>query len=185
MAGRRWDVDVKTPLDFSSDRWATDIVQLAKRTNRQRPAQWIDYFLFRRGLFGSELPPFVIGRPGWDNWLLWYALSSGARLIDASAIVTAVHQNHDYGCHPGGEKGVWHGEEAQNNCALLENHRKFATLYDATHLLGPEGCRPNGRRHLVHAKRSVARARDKVWVGLLNLTRPIRHRLGIKQKISS
>ena len=125
----------------------------------------------------------MIGRPGWDNWLLWYALSSGARLIDASAIVAA-YQNHDYGCHPDGEKGVWHGEEAQNNCALLENHRKFATLDDATHLLGPEGCRPNRRRHLVHAKRSVARACDKVWFGLLNLT-TIRHRLGIKQKISS
>lgn len=185
LAGRRWDVDVKTPLDFSSDRWAADIVQLAKQTNRQRPAQWIDYFLFRRGLFGAAIPPFVIGRPGWDNWLLWHALSSGARLIDASPVVTAVHQNHDYGYHPDGEKGVWQGDEAQANYALLEDYRKFATLDDAALVLESDGFHPNRRRHVVRVIRSFARARDKMWFGLLNLTRPVRHRLGIKQKVNS
>ena len=32
---------------------------------------WIDYFAFPRGQY-HDLPPFVIGRPGYDNWLVWH-----------------------------------------------------------------------------------------------------------------
>jgi len=103
MAGRRWDVDIHEPLNFSRTEWPAQVRDLALRTNRQRPAQWIDYFAFRRGLYRGRIPEFVIGRPGWDNWLLWFAHSSGAALIDASSVVCAVHQNHDYGYHPDGE----------------------------------------------------------------------------------
>ena len=77
-------------------------------------------------LEGAILPPgsgLCHGRPGWDNWLLWFARSSGAAVVDASSVVCAVHQNHDYGYHPDGEKGVWEGEEAQQNYQLLEGHR--------------------------------------------------------------
>ena len=141
LAGRRWDVDIREPLRFENIGWQNEVRKLAIQANHQRPSQWIDYFVFRRGLFHKQIPEFVIGRPGWDNWLLWYARNSGARLIDASAVVRAVHQNHDYGDHPEGEKGVWEGEEAQENYALLEGHRKFRTLDNATHLLKPDGMR--------------------------------------------
>jgi hypothetical protein len=26
---------------------------------------------FPKGLYYKKIPAFVIGRPGWDNWLLW------------------------------------------------------------------------------------------------------------------
>src|SRR5208282_5997175 len=73
MAGRRWDVDICEPLNFEAGDWQTKVRELASRTNRQRPPQWIDYFAFRKGLYTEQIPEFVIGRPGWDNWLLWYA----------------------------------------------------------------------------------------------------------------
>ena len=101
-------------------------------SGRQRPAQWIDYFLFPKGLYYKKIPEFVIGRPGWDNWLLWYPLSQRVPLVDASAAVVAVHQNHDYAYHPAGEKGVWEGEEARENYRLYEG--KFRTLANATHI---------------------------------------------------
>lgn len=182
MAGRRWDVDITSPLDFGSPNWEATVLELARRTNRQRPPQWIDYFLFRRGLFHQEIPSFVIGRPGWDNWLLWYALASGARLIDASEVVCAVHQNHDYGYHPEGEKGVWQGEEAQENYRLLEGKRKFRTLEDATDLLMSDGLHRNYRRGLVQAKRDLADRLSPAWFQLLDWTRPLRHRLGLRLK---
>ncbi len=80
--------------------------------NHQRPPQWIDYFAFPRGLYSRNTPPLVIGRPSWDNWLLWKARASGAAVVDASAVILAVHQNHDYAYHPDGKVGVWSGEEA-------------------------------------------------------------------------
>jgi hypothetical protein len=185
MAGRRWDVDIREPLDFNRSDWPAQVRDLALRTNRQRPAQWIDYFAFRKGLFRERIPEFVIGRPGWDNWLLWFARSSGAALVDASAVVCAVHQNHDYGYHPEGEKGVWEGEEAQENYKLLEGHRKFATLENATHILQADGLHRNYRHWLVQARRRAADSLSPKWFRFLNLSRPIRQRLGLRKKGSS
>jgi len=185
MAGRRWDVEIREPLDFNRPNWLAEVRDLALRTNRQRPAQWIDYFAFRKGLYRGRIPEFVIGRPGWDNWLLWYARSSGAALVDASAVVCAVHQNHDYGYHSDGEKGVWEGEEAQENYRLLEGHRRFATLENATHFLRADGLHRNYRHWLVQARRHTADRLYPVWFRFLDLTRPIRRRLGLRQKGSS
>jgi hypothetical protein len=94
---------------------ATSLRQLARNINRPRPAQWIDYFLFSKGLYYKKVPEFVIGRPGWDSWLLCYPLSIKVPVVDASQDVPAVHQNHDYSHHPAGAEGVWHGEKAQQN----------------------------------------------------------------------
>jgi hypothetical protein len=185
MAGRRWDVDIREPLPFETPGWQDEVKKLAIQANRQRPSQWIDYFVFRKGLFYKHIPEFVIGRPGWDNWLLWHARHSGARLIDASAVVCAVHQNHDYGYHPEGEKGVWEGEEAQENYALLEGHRRFRTLDNATHLLKPDGMHRNHRDWCVQAKRDAYDRLSPVWFRFLDVTRPLRHRIGLRQKGNS
>lgn len=182
MAGRRWDVDIREPLAFANPRWRDGVRDLVVRTGKQRPSQWIDYFVFRRGLFHHRVPEFVIGRPGWDNWLLWYARHSGARLIDATAVVLAVHQNHDYGYHPQGEKGVWEGEEAQENYKLLDGHRQYRTLDNASHLLRSDGLHWNPRGWYVQAKRDAAERLSPAWFTLLNWTRPIRHRIGLRQK---
>jgi hypothetical protein len=36
----------------------------------QRTPEWIDYFAFHRDLYGSSVPPFVIGRVHWDQCLV-------------------------------------------------------------------------------------------------------------------
>lgn len=182
MAGRRWDVDITESIDFSMPGWQNSVLEHAKTANRQRPPQWIDYFLFRKGFYHRVIPSFVIGRPGWDNWLLWYALSSGARLIDASEVVCAVHQNHDYGYHPEGEKGVWEGEEAQENYSLLEGKRKFRTLENATDLLRENGLHWNYRRSFFQVKRDLADRLSPRWFQFLDWSRPVRRRLGLRQK---
>jgi hypothetical protein len=185
MAGQRWDVDIREPIDFQSENWSAKLRTLALQTDRQRPPHWIDYFAFRKGLYAQQIPPFVVGRPGWDNWLLWYARSSGAELIDASSVVRAVHQNHDYGYHPDGEKGVWEGEEAQENYKLLDQNRKFHTLENATRLLKTDGLYPNYRHWWVQAKRNAYAALNPAWFHFLNLSRPLRQRLGLRQKGST
>lgn len=76
----------------------------------------IDYFVFPVGLF-DPLPPFVVGRAGYDNWLLWRARQVGP-VIDATAAVTAVHQRHDYGHLPGGKEQAYYGPEANRNLAV-------------------------------------------------------------------
>jgi hypothetical protein len=179
MAGRRWDVDVTAPIDFSEADWEQHIDELAAMEQRQRPPQWIDYFVFSRGLYTSEMPAFVIGRPGWDNWLLWYPLSIGVPVVDASSVVRAVHQNHDYGYHPEGEKGVWEGEEARENYRL--HYGKFATLSNATYLLTVGRLKRNYKAAWITARQRMAERLSQAWFGVLRLTRPARHRLGVRK----
>ena len=185
MVGRRWDTNVTGPLDFASRDWEERLRTFASRNGKPRPPEWIDYFVFSRGLYGN-IPPFVIGRPGWDPWLVWRARESGAAVVDASAVVMAVHQNHDYSYHPDGDKGVWHGEEAQRNYKLLSGGRCFATIENATHRLTPDGFKRNHRHWWALARRRALAGISLTWFALLGLTRPLRHALGLRQaKIAS
>jgi hypothetical protein len=180
MSGRRWDTDVCEPLDFASHAWEAEIRRLALQTNRQRSGKWIDYFAFPRGLYYKRIPPFAIGRPGWDNWMLWHTRRSGARLVDASAVVVAVHQNHDY-LHPlKREQGGWESEGTLQNSALLKDGQ-YATLENATHLLTPAGLRRNWRHWPQMAGRRLSAAMFWCWFTLLRMTRPLRDRLGLRR----
>jgi hypothetical protein len=179
MAGRRWDVEIREPLDFAVD-WELSLRQLARKTNKPRPAQWIDYFVFPKGLYYKKIPDFVVGRPGWDNWLLWYPLSQRMLVVDASRDVLAVHQNHDYSYHPDGEKGVWHGEEAQENYRLHQG--KFATLANATHVLRSGKLERNYTAGLASMNRAAKGKLSKYWFLALDATRGVRHRLGLRKR---
>lgn len=182
MAGRRWDADVQEPLDLEKSDWEARLRKVALETNRQRPPQWIDYFAFPKGLYSGQLPDFFIGRPGWDNWLLWYPLSIGVPVVDASKVVLAVHQNHDYSYHPDGEEGVWRGAEAQHNYALLKTQGEYETLESASYALHERGIRRSYRRIIAKGRRDLADLFYSVWFALLDATRPFRHDLGLRSR---
>jgi hypothetical protein len=182
MVGRRCDVDITEPLDFSPPDWGARLRSMARARGKMRPAQWIDFFVFPRNLLRNEVPPFAVGRPGYDNWLLWKVRAMGVPVVDATRVVLAIHQNHDYSFHPGGQKGLWKDVEAQQNQALRDGH--FATIDNATHRLTPDGLGTNYYHWIALAKRYAAGTRSAVWFALLNLTRPLRHRLGLRHRDS-
>ena len=94
------------------------------------------------------MPPFALGRPRWDNWLLYRARARGAALVDATSRVTAVHQNHDYAHSPQGWAGVWEGPEAARNEDLMGGHDHYFTIADATHELTGQRVRWRGRKDM-------------------------------------
>ena len=100
-------------------------------------------------------------------------------MFDASRVVMAVHQNHDYGYHPDGEKGVWEGEEAQENDRVMRAKGGYQTLENAAYVLTPRGLRKNYKERYVVARREVVAGFYRVWFALLGVTRPIRRRLGL------
>jgi hypothetical protein len=181
MVGQRWDLDIQAPIDFNSMHWQGKIRQLALREGCQRSPEWIDYFAFTNGL-GTRLPPFAIGRRHWDNWLIWHACSNGVSVVDASESVITIHQNHDYNHHPAGEKGVWMGEEALRNAQLVGGWWRHLTTEDATHCLTANSVRPNFQRWTVKSRRVFWHYVQPSWFAFLNLTRPVRHRLGLRQR---
>lgn len=129
VVGHRWDLDVPDPLDFA-DGWGGALRQRLERDARLHAPTGIDYFVFPRGLWG-EIPPFAVGRTVWDNWFIFRARSLGVPVLDATDVITAVHQNHGYAHHPGGAAGIWGGEEARRNRALAGGDRNVYDLRDA------------------------------------------------------
>jgi hypothetical protein len=165
--GRRWDCDIDEPLDFSG---GGALREWALQHGTLDQGRGSDYFIFRRETdFG--LPPFAVGRPGWDNWMIGRALELGYPLIDLTGGVVAIHQNHDYR-HVAGATGsaTWEGPEAKRNRELATGIERYVhSPYNATHLLGPNGLRP--ARSLKHL-----RARFEAFVTLRPIARPL-HRL--------
>jgi len=151
VVGRRWDVDWDQPIDFAQPGWTDSIRSAARRANVQRPGNFIDYFIFSRGLCDGLLP-LAIGRFAYDNYLLWRARSRGAALIDISPVVMAIHQNHDYS-HSNKFADVRQSPELKRNRAMVGPWWHMYTIEDATETLREDGVHPLRRHWWLMAKR--------------------------------
>ncbi len=112
LMGQRWDADITEPLDFSEG-WQDRLRNTIRATGSLHRPAGSDYFLFPASCY-TDLPPFIIGRAGWDNWMIYHARKSGFPAIDATADVMIVHQNHDYAHLPGGQPHYKHPETEIN-----------------------------------------------------------------------
>ena len=139
LVGRRWDLDICEPLDFS-DGWGRRLKVLVAERGRLHGHTGIDYFVFPRGLW-EEIPPFAIGRGVWDNWLIYGARSRNIPVVDVTEAVTVVHQNHDYSHFPGGEAALWNGVESQLNKKLAGGLSHLYNLADADYRFTRKGVR--------------------------------------------
>jgi len=188
MVGRRTDVDILGPWPFDDPQAEERLRDLALRSGRTRGPDWIDYFAFSRGLYGSDIPPFGVGRTCWDDWLVWKVLDRRVPVVDVSSFVLAVHQNHDYSHHPQGRQGVWRGSEAACNAQLAGGWKQLRTIEDSTEVLRENGLAPNRWRHWAAAKRYARQAGrvlfydgiQRGWFLFLDLTRPLRRKLGLR-----
>jgi hypothetical protein len=186
--GRRWDVDISEKIDFRDTDWQQKVKEMAVLKNYQQTDWFIDYFIFTRGFFGSEIPPLAVGRIYWDNWMVWKALQTGRPVLDISPAVVAIHQNHDYTHHPLGKRGVYAGEEAELNLRLAGGLNNLRCIGDATHVVGAKGIGRNTRRHWTNFVRAAPwlssflqfKLWNPVYFFFLGITRPLRSALGLR-----
>src|SRR5262249_10847626 len=134
MVGRRWDTDITEPIPFDDPHWSENLRQTALEHGIMQEGHTIDYFVFRRGLY-RDMPPLVVGRIWWDHWLIWKARQEHADVVDITPSALCVHQNHNYGYHPAGVKGVHTDAQARRNFELAGNGKHRLTVDDATHIL--------------------------------------------------
>jgi hypothetical protein len=155
VVGECRNVRVDTALDPSAIDWHATL-----EGARKRGADAIDYFVYTPGVF-DDIPPFAVGRPAFDNWLIWEARRRGAAVVDATWTVEAVHQDHSY-AHVGSlaERGA--GPEAEENRRLAgAGRRRLYSRFDATHRLTSRGLVPNPLGY-AHAGETVRRAWAKL-----------------------
>lgn len=186
MIGRRWDTDITEPWDFSFPDWDEQLQSMARRKGKQNGPSWTDYFCFSRNLFYQKMPPFLIGRNGWDPWLIWFARNRRVRLIDASQTIVAVHQNHDYAYLRTGTAAKHSQAEASYNWSLGDSTAWHYYTADAATDKLLEGCmKVNHLSWLGPIKSRIATALYWSMFSLLKLTRPIRHKFGLRKSVSS
>ena len=124
--GRRVDLDVTTPIDFSDRSEITCLLDDVEKRGSLAPIVCKEYFAFTRDQF-RDIPDFAVGRGNWDNWMLASAKSIGVPVIDCSAMVKAVHQSHDYSHVKKSRLQVYvSGEEAKQNQKLAGGRNVIA-----------------------------------------------------------
>jgi hypothetical protein len=113
--GRRTNLAVDRLINFADQDDVAQLQLLTKVRGSRESIVCKEYFIFRRGSF-EKIPGFAVGRGNWDNWMIRSAKDRSLAVIDVSAMVTAVHQDHDY-AHVG--RNRWRcyvsGAEAKEN----------------------------------------------------------------------
>jgi len=170
VIGQRWDLDVRTLLDFSPG-WDGRLRQEVGAHGREHMPAGSDYFLFPRDLF-TEIPDFAIGRAGWDNWMIFHARQQGWPVIDATPSILVVHQDHDYSHLPGGKPHYEHPESQVNQDLAGGSANLYMVLDSDRQLLDGRVRRP--RLTLMRLLRSIE----------MYLTPPGSQRRGLRWKLA-
>lgn len=134
LIGESRDLDVAAGTHLSDTTVRSQLRERALDRGRLRGYAALDYFVFQKGLF-DPVPPFLVGRACFDNWLVWRARELRRPVVDATRSVVAVHQSHDYSHVPGGLEEAYYGEEARYNEQLAGGREHIYSLHDATHRL--------------------------------------------------
>ena len=158
MVGRTTDLEIRERLAMSDPPVREALRERASTEGEVRGAAAIDYFVFTRGLL-DPVPPFVIGRARFDNWIVWRARQRGP-VVDASKAVVAIHQRHDYGHVAGGHEAAYFGAEAMQNDTLALAEGQIFTIHDASHTLAVDG---RIHRNLGSTLRIRERLRKAAW----------------------
>ena len=134
IVGQRWDLKITELLDFSKN-WEEYLKNRINLEGVLHAPAGSDYFIFRKESF-KNLPPFAVGRVGWDNWMLQEALAKNILLIDATPLVKVIHQDHGYSHKVDSLK-----EEDKRNIDLTGMTRFLPTLRNIKYEIGPQGIR--------------------------------------------
>ena len=133
LVGQRWDVEVGHPMNYDCS-WCERLNAKCRSEGRRHGTGGSDYFVFPRGSCFSLMPPFAVGRCGWDNWSMSHAVSLGIPLVDLSRYALVYHQ----GILPMRD---CRGVEDRTNMGFYNEHKGPATgnITDATHFLTDSG----------------------------------------------
>lgn len=125
IVGQRIDVDVNEEILFSANH-KINTAEKYFHNAKEHPPMGSDFFVFPKGQYTiSNMPDLLIGRPAWDNWMIYDGRKRNYKVIDMSFSSKVIHQNHDYS----------HNKQRHSNVNLdsetLFNRKKFDNENDA------------------------------------------------------
>lgn len=93
LVGHRWNLKLTKEIKYTSQNNQI-LKNLLIKKGVLAPSDAIDYFIFPKGLY-KKILPFALGRFRWDNWLIYYAVKKNIPVIDITAKMIAIHQDHN------------------------------------------------------------------------------------------
>jgi len=173
VGGRRWDLDIKEEINFNEKNWSELLLKKAENQGKLHGFCAIDYFIFPKNL-PHNLPPFAVGVAGWDNWLIYRIRSLKIPVIDATELISIIHQNHDYSYSPWGKEGKLggriEGPELKRNFKLAGGSLNMLTLRDSDWILTPQGLKRPKFPRIIFSKLSLFYP----WRVILSIRRKLR-----------
>ena len=133
LLSQRWDYDIAASLDFAEG-WESQLRESVRKQNQLHRPAGSDFFLFPKSCY-QDIPNFIIGRAGWDNWMIYKARQQKWPVIDCTPSVMIVHQNHDYSHLPGGKSHYEHPDTNENIRLAGGQANIRYTILDSTHQL--------------------------------------------------
>lgn len=89
FVGKRWDWIYPVEVEGINEDW------WGRHRKGSLHNEWaLEYFGFSKGLL-RNLPEFLVGWPGWDNWVVLNTLRAEVPVVDVTKVVTCVHQKHE------------------------------------------------------------------------------------------
>jgi hypothetical protein len=130
MLGRRWDLDILGAVNYLDADWAEKLIARTHAEGKLHGPAGMDYWVFPKNTPITP-PPFCVGRPSMDTWLVFSAKSQGIVVLDATEAITIIHQQHGYP-----KKRAPHFEvECNRNVVLAGGYSNLLTLREADYLV--------------------------------------------------
>jgi hypothetical protein len=96
LVGERIDVDVENEMTFYES-WLNPFIEKHGRKFKTHPPMGSDFFIYPKGQYTIDnMPEILIGRPGWDLWMIFNSRKLKHKVVDLSESVRVYHLNHDY-----------------------------------------------------------------------------------------
>jgi len=95
MVGARKDIDLKIFINTRE----TYLQVLSQEREIHNPSTSSDIFIASKAIWlriANEMPPFLLGRFCWDNWLHLYAMENNLRKYNCSNALLLLHCEHGY-----------------------------------------------------------------------------------------
>jgi hypothetical protein len=139
MVSSRWNQDINNLIQFNEET-KNQLRFKSIADHDMYPAGGTDFFVFPKNCLNS-IPPFLIGRGYWDNYLMYLCKKEGGVLVDTTHDVVALHQNHDYGHIAKQFEGdtdlnsILKTTQAAYNFSLTGGNKAIFNNYDADYVL--------------------------------------------------